>query len=338
MDWDQYYEKFYDWTTSTQISRMSSLTSYGASSEVAEVAQEYMDEKAASRLIKKAVAYGVQFTPEEIYDLSGCCNTEAMNVLLDSSKCRFTKEQLEDLYGAVDDEVLGRVAARNKIRLFEDDEDEEIENETGEEEFFDEPVASAPKIGFFAKLFAGIGIADALSSSHASHPGHCTGDCANCPPHYGYRYGRWYYGHGHVHGCEFGGNKGDGSLQQSNTYWAIRKSLKRNQKEHLRLYYSFNKHCSRIDNCNQLALSLGILDCLARPAGSAVPYSNDKVCLIYHVAVPLVHTVRGVVMLDQCLLVTLRGNLKITISLFLSPLLSLTFTWNCAFKSNAFIA
>ena len=117
MDWDQYYEKFYDWTTSTQISRMSSLTSYGASSEGAEVAQEYMDEKAASRLIKKAVAYGVQFTPEEIYDLSGCCNTEAMNVLLDSSKCRFTKEQLEDLYGAVDDEVLGRVAARNKLKM-----------------------------------------------------------------------------------------------------------------------------------------------------------------------------------------------------------------------------
>lgn len=78
MDWDTYYEKFYDWATSTQISRMSSLTSYGASSEVAEVAQEYMDEKAASRLIKKAVAYGVQFTPDEIYDLSGCCNTEAI--------------------------------------------------------------------------------------------------------------------------------------------------------------------------------------------------------------------------------------------------------------------
>ena len=23
-------------------------------------------------------------------------------------------------------------------------------------------------------------------------------------PHYGYRYGRWYYGHNHVEGCEFG--------------------------------------------------------------------------------------------------------------------------------------
>lgn len=79
VDWDTYYEKFYDWSTSTQISRMSSLTSFGPSSEVAEVAQEYMDEKAASRLIKKAVANGVQFTPDEIYDLSGCCDTSAMN-------------------------------------------------------------------------------------------------------------------------------------------------------------------------------------------------------------------------------------------------------------------
>lgn len=212
MDWETYYEKFYDWATSTQISRMSSLTSYGASSEVAEVAQEYMDEKAASRLIKKAVAYGVQFTPEEIYDLSVCCNTEAMNALLESAKCRFTKEQLEDLYGAADDEVLERVAARNKIALFEEDEDEKVEDEIFEEEFFDEPVAPAPKIGFFTKLFMAVGIAGSLGSSQNKHSGHCTGDCANCPPHYGYRYGRWYYGHGHVHGCEFGGNKGNGSL------------------------------------------------------------------------------------------------------------------------------
>ena len=28
------------------------------------------------------------------------------------------------------------------------------------------------------------------------------------PPHYGCRYGRWYYGHGHTHGCEFCGNGG----------------------------------------------------------------------------------------------------------------------------------
>ena len=114
MDWDSYYEKFYEWATSTQIKKMSSLTSFGASAEVSEVAQEYMDEKAASRLIKKAVAYGVQFTPDEIYDLSGCCDISAMNELLKSAKCTFKQEQLEDLWGAADDEVLELVGSRTR--------------------------------------------------------------------------------------------------------------------------------------------------------------------------------------------------------------------------------
>ena len=126
MDWDSYYEKFYEWATSTQIKKMSSLTSFGASAEVAEVAQEYMDEKAASRLIKKAVANGVQFTPDEIYDLSGCCDTSAMNELLKSAKCAVTQEQLEDLWGAADDEVLELVAKRNHVTVFAEDEDEEF--------------------------------------------------------------------------------------------------------------------------------------------------------------------------------------------------------------------
>ena len=40
------------------------------------------------------------------------------------------------------------------------------------------------------------------------HSRRCDGNCDRCPPHYGYRYGRWYYGHGHQHGCERGGNGG----------------------------------------------------------------------------------------------------------------------------------
>lgn len=195
---------------------MSSLTSYGDSSEVAEVAQEYMDEKAASRLIKKAVAYGVQFTPEETYDLSGCCDTSAMNALLEASQCKFNREQLEDLWGAVDDDVLEKVAARNHVSLFEDEDDEEdCEDALSpdiDEEYYYEPIQPTPKLGFLGKLAIAIGIAGAMDGGHRQHPGHCTGDCANCPPHYGYRYGRWYYGHYHVHGCEFGGNKGSGGL------------------------------------------------------------------------------------------------------------------------------
>ena len=210
MDWDTYYEKFYDWATSTQIKKMSSLTSFGTSAEVAEVAQEYMDEKAASRLIKKAVAYGVQFTPDEIYDLSGCCDTTAMNELLKSAKCTFTQEQLEDLWDAADDEVLELVAKRNRVTVFADDEIEETS--VVDEADFDEPERKEPKLGFFSKLGLALAVGSLLDKKSQSHHGRCTGDCANCPPHYGYRYGRWYYGHDHTHGCEFGGNKGGGGL------------------------------------------------------------------------------------------------------------------------------
>lgn len=203
MDWETFYDRFYDWSTSTQISRISSLTSFGASSEVAEVAQEFMDEKVASRFIKKAVAAGVQFTPEEIYDLSGCCDTAMMNMLLESAKCHFTQEQLEELDGVVDEEVLNRVAKRNHIALFDYDEDIE-DNDFEVDE--DQP----PKIGFFTALALGLGLAS--KSKPHKHNGKCNGDCANCPAHYGYRYGRWYYGHHHTHGCEFGGNNGNGGL------------------------------------------------------------------------------------------------------------------------------
>ena len=69
MKWDQYYERFYDWSESTQINRISSLTDFGASEEVAEVIQSFMDGKAASRLIKKALEYGVKFSAQEVMDM-----------------------------------------------------------------------------------------------------------------------------------------------------------------------------------------------------------------------------------------------------------------------------
>ena len=127
----------------------------------------------------------------------------------EAKKAKLVLQEMADLL-VLDlvDKVLERAAARNKIVLFEDEADE-LEDE---EQFEDDQIEAAPRMGFFTKLFATIGIVGSLESGKKPHPGHCTGDCANCPPHYGYRYGRWYYGHGHVYGCEFGGNKGDGSL------------------------------------------------------------------------------------------------------------------------------
>ena len=129
MEWGEYYRKFDEWATSTQISRLSALTSYGPSDEVTEVARGLMDETAASRLIRRALAAGVQFTAEEICELVNCCNAAVMNALLENSLCAFTREQLEDLWGVVDDAVLEQTARRCRVKLFDDGEEEEEEEE-----------------------------------------------------------------------------------------------------------------------------------------------------------------------------------------------------------------
>ena len=81
----------------------------------------------------------------------------------------------------------------------------------GEDESWPEQeVYSAPpkKPGLLTNLMALVTGVSPASHSEKKHSRHCDGNCANCPHHYGYRYGRWYYGKSHQYGCEFGGNKG----------------------------------------------------------------------------------------------------------------------------------
>lgn len=63
-------------------------------------------------------------------------------------------------------------------------------------------------LGVAGAVLMGLSMLSEDSDNGKVDDGHCDGDCANCPPHYGYRYGRWYYGHGHRYGCQRGGNGG----------------------------------------------------------------------------------------------------------------------------------
>ena len=198
MDWQIFYERFFDWASSTQIQRVRQLTSFGPSDQVTEVAQEIMEEKSASRFIRKALEVGVSFMAENIEDLWSVCDKKTINAILEKSREHFTQEQLENLWGMADDDVINRVAKKNHVCLFDEPEEEDI----------DIPQEEYPKKPSF---WQSLGIANLLFGGKKRNPsGKCSGDCAHCPPHYGYRYGRWYYGHGHTHGCEFGGNHGDG--------------------------------------------------------------------------------------------------------------------------------
>lgn len=115
--------------------------------------------------------------------------------------------------------------AEEEDEIEEDDEiddEEEYEDEDEDEDTY-ESTPKKKKLGFWGALGTLLSSSTSSSSSTRSyssesswsspkkkHSGKCDGDCANCPPHYGYRYGRWYYGHSHSEGCVFGGNKCNG--------------------------------------------------------------------------------------------------------------------------------
>ena len=101
---------------------------------------------------------------------------------------RLTAEDMEYLYGEIDDEVIIEICKQRNILL-----PEALREEEGEDIYIDDfiPETPAPKRGFFgtlAAIFAGAG-AGVSSAKGRRHNRRCNGDCANCPPHYGYRYG-----------------------------------------------------------------------------------------------------------------------------------------------------
>ena len=225
--WDEYYEKFYDWAESTQVRNLSALTSLGSADEVGEIIIELqVNVPAANRLLKKAVAAQLAFSGSDLVEFACINDKDLATAAVRNSAARLTAEDMEYLYGEIDDEVIIEICKQQNLVLpedlreegeYEEEESEEIEEEPLEEVniYVDDFVDEKPKkLGFFRTLAAILSASQGIDNMNRPqrHNGRCNGDCANCPPHYGYRYGRWYYGHDHVHGCEFGGNKGSGSM------------------------------------------------------------------------------------------------------------------------------
>ena len=209
MTWDDYYGGFYDWSPSTRKNYTYRLSDYGSADEVWEVAQElaFQDEAFATKFLEKALAAGVRFTPEQVLEMVGTVEESVLSKIAEQTDVPFDREQLEEIYMMIDAAAFQRISRRAKIDVFDD---EPAAYEKPEQIQYIVP--KKKKVGLFTALAAFAAGSALAGRGKKKHDGHCDGDCANCPPHYGYRYGRWYYGKGHQYGCEFGGNKGDGSL------------------------------------------------------------------------------------------------------------------------------
>lgn len=225
MTWEVFYDRFYDWADSTQVSNISKLTTFGPSAEVCEIAQALFDEKAAVRLIKKAMAAGVRFTSEEVVELDGCVDETLFSELAVTASTPFTADDLDTISCSLSEDALKTVARKSGLELDEDnfvipepnEMDAQADQILKDLDVIEENLKTIdrapehrdkePSLG--KKLFLLLtAVGGSNRKKDKKHTGRCDGDCANCPPHYGYRYGRWYYGHGHRYGCQRGGNGG----------------------------------------------------------------------------------------------------------------------------------
>lgn len=119
MQWEEYYEKIGDWATSTAVSRMSKLESFGPPEEIIDAVSEisFDDEKGATRLLKKATAAGVKFSGEQLSDIGMCCDKEVYMDAVRFSADRFQTADLDALYYDCDDDFLIELANQYHIPL-----------------------------------------------------------------------------------------------------------------------------------------------------------------------------------------------------------------------------
>lgn len=117
MRWSDYYEKINDWEVSTAVNKISSLEDMGAPDEIVDALNiiAFEDEKGATRLLNRAVRYGVKFSGENLGEIAGLCAEESFKKALHQSAEAFTAQDLEDLYCCVDDELIVELAKRYKI-------------------------------------------------------------------------------------------------------------------------------------------------------------------------------------------------------------------------------
>lgn len=209
--WDDYYSRFWDLASSTQRSYSYKLSGFGPADEVFEVIEEFALENDgfATKFAAKALNAGVRFTPDHVMEMTILVEQPILSKMAETATGKFSREQLEELYGLIDDSSYDIIAKKANIDIWEDDYEEEsepIDTYEPEEDVYEEPVRKGP--GFWTTLFAILAAFGSVGGKKKKDTGRCDGDCANCPAHYGYRYGRWYYGHGHQHGCQRGGNGG----------------------------------------------------------------------------------------------------------------------------------
>lgn len=85
LSWQEYVERFDEWSESTRRSYISRLENFGDHKEIAWIASNLFDESADSKLINMAIDAGVRFDKEDIYLLEFSVNEKTLQRMKDTA-------------------------------------------------------------------------------------------------------------------------------------------------------------------------------------------------------------------------------------------------------------
>lgn len=218
LSWDEYYDRFYEWAPATRVRYLDRLTNIGPADEVTQVVLDLFDEKASTKLLRFGLGQGIHFSFVNVIDLCGCIDYKLIDEIALTISEPLSEQQLDELFSLVSEDVYIKLTHANGYKTAEEKEEERLDAELAAQIVEpQQPIRIRPHISPLGFLFhmwsqasedahrTGNSVWKTLTKNRQHQ---CNGDCANCPAHYGYREGRWYYGHHHSYGCEFGGNKG----------------------------------------------------------------------------------------------------------------------------------
>lgn len=168
LTWNDFYEGYCGWDDQDVLRRINKIKGFGKTEEICGAICDMPDTKCEQALYQKAISSGVKFSREQLKNMGMLSEDDFI-----------TGEEVAQIEAQTDElcKALGMI-------------------EEPEEEY-----TPQKRLGFFGGLLA---IAGAFSKSRNNRRNN--GSCNDEPPHYGYRYGRWYYGRGHRHNCQKGGN------------------------------------------------------------------------------------------------------------------------------------
>lgn len=106
MTWEDFYDKCFDWAPSTLTRGISQLKELGPPDDVVDVAIGVCDEKQASALVRKQLAFGISFSADNVQDLFGNIPEELLGQTILTVKPPFNESLLELL-----EEIISEDAA-----------------------------------------------------------------------------------------------------------------------------------------------------------------------------------------------------------------------------------